>query len=67
MSNLTDCFITNSSAQRREWWQAYSADTTDADARSLAARKFDVLPERIELRRNGGCVLARVKETDEYK
>ena len=49
------------------WWQAYSADTTDADARSLAARKFDVLPESVELRRNGGCVLARMKETDEHK
>ena len=48
--------------QRRDYWLGYSADVTDDEARERAARKLAVSPGRIELRRNGGGVLARVRE-----
>ena len=44
------------------WRQGYSTDETNDEAREHAAQKFGVSPENIELERNGGCVLARVKK-----
>jgi len=37
---------------------SYSTDTTDEDARKLAALHYDVPTARIEVERDGGCVHA---------
>ena len=44
------------------WWEAYSTDETNEKVRQHAAQKFGVPPGDIELERNGGCVLTRVKK-----
>jgi len=40
---------------------SFSVDVSDSDARKLAALRYRVPVARIEIERNGGCVLARVK------
>lgn len=49
-----------------DWWPCcYSTDIAEARARELAAAKLDVPEEQIEVKRTGGCWLARVKENDD--
>ena len=47
------------------WWLGYTDDTTDDEARKLAALKLSCPESRIEILRTGGCVLARRKKETE--
>ena len=45
-----------------DWWPCFGPATTDAKARELAAAKLKVPEERVEIKRTGGAVLARVRQ-----
>lgn len=45
-------------------WIGYDAPTTDARARELIACRLGVSEKRIEIKRTGGAVLARVRKED---
>jgi len=46
------------------WW-GYAAGYTDAEILEAAMRRFDVSAEQLELRRNDGCVLVRIREEND--
>jgi len=50
--------------QSGDWWPCYSADETEADVLRLAAVKLGVPEERVEVKRTGGAVLARVRQEE---
>jgi len=55
---IAECLVTD----HRDWWQGYSSGTEDKEARARAAQKLGIPPEAVELRRNGGAVLARERK-----
>jgi hypothetical protein len=47
------------------WPCCYSADTSEAKAKELAAKALGVPEEQVELLETGGCWLAKEKQKDE--
>ena len=60
--DCTFCQITLEASMRPGNWLGYSADTPEAKAKELAAKKLGVPEERVELLETGGCWLAREKQ-----